>query len=454
MVVGELETTVDVLVLGAGPGGYVAAIRAAQLGKQVVLVDPGPPGGTCLHQGCIPAKALLTAANHYRQLPQLAQMGISTGKTKINLEQTHAWKERLIKRLSGGITHLLDKNKVAVVQGKGWFLDKNRVLVEAEYGSERFIFEQAIIAVGASPLAVPGLAFDGKRVLTPAQALNLTKLPKQITVIGSDYIAAELSTYFAKLGSAVQLLVPAGRQFLEDFPPAAGRPVQSRLKKLGVKIKSKVADLPAATANAEKVVVSAGLRPNTDSLHLENVGAIADEHGFIPVNDQMQSSNPAIFAVGDVTGGPPLAHIAIKQGKVAAESLAGLPAQYAPQAVPRVVWTEPQVATVGLSAAEAEAMGYAVVTGRFPFAASGRALTLNAGEGFVETVAERENEVLLGVTIVGPQAETLIGEATLALEMGATLTDLAETLHPHPGLSEALQESAEAALGIAVHITR
>ena len=228
--------------------------------------------------------------------------------------------------------------------------------------------------------------------------------------------------------------------------------MQTKLKKLGVTIKFNVVDIPAATANAPKVVVSAGLRPNTNALHLDSAQVVVNEHGFIPVNDQMQSNNPVVYAVGDVTGGPPLAHIAIKQGKVAAESLAGLPAQYAPQAVPRVAWTDPQIATVGLSAIEAEAVGYTVVTGRFPFAASGRALTLNAAEGFVETVAERENEVLLGVTIVGPQAEPLIGEATLALEMGATLTDLVETLHPHPGLGEALQESAEAALGIAVHI--
>ena len=200
MVVGELETTVDVVVLGAGPAGYVAAIRAVQLGKQVVLVDPGPPGGTCLHQGCIPAKALLTAAHHYRQLPQLTKMGIFTGQEKINLEQTHAWKDRLIKRLANGITHLLDKNKVAVVQGKGWFLENNRVLVEAEYGAERFIFGQAIVAVGASPLTVPGLAFDGERVLTPAQALNLTKLPKQITVIGSNVIAADDGDLFGEFG--------------------------------------------------------------------------------------------------------------------------------------------------------------------------------------------------------------------------------------------------------------
>jgi dihydrolipoamide dehydrogenase len=228
--------------------------------------------------------------------------------------------------------------------------------------------------------------------------------------------------------------------------------VQARLKKLGVKIEPKVTDPAQAVQDAPDVVVSAGLIPRTGKLGLKEARVDTDECGFIRVNERMQTSNPAIYAVGDVTGEPLLAHVAIKQAKVAAESMAGLPAQYAPQAVPQVVWTDPPIASVGLTAAEAEAAGYEVASGRFPLAANGRALTLDGAEGFVQTVAEKQSGILLGITIVGARAASLIGEATLALEMGATLTDLAETIHPHPSLGETLQEAAEAALGIAVHI--
>ncbi len=452
MVVGDLATAVDVIILGAGPGGYVAAIRAAQLGKEVVLIDPNPPGGTCLHQGCIPAKALLTAADQAWRLPALAEMGITVGEQRLDLSQMQAWKNGVIERLAKGIKQLLDHHKIEWMAGLGQFTGESEVWVEGEQGSKRFLFEQAIIAVGAKPATLPGLAFDSQRVLTPSQALSLTELPESLAVIGADYIAVELATLFAKLGTKVRLLLPAEQPFLPEFDPSAGRQVQARLKKLGVQIETKVADPTQAVADAPCVVVSAGLMPCTSRLNLAQARVETDAQGFIRVNDRLHTSNPAIYAVGDVTGGPPLAHIAIKQAKVAAEAMAGLPAQYAPQAVPRVAWTDPPVAAVGLTTAEAESAGYEVVTGRFPLAANGRALTLDSAEGFVQTVAEKDSGVLLGVTIVGAQADSLIGEAALALEMGATLTDLAETLHPHPSLGETLQESAEAALGIAVHI--
>jgi dihydrolipoamide dehydrogenase len=452
MVVGDLATTTDVLVLGAGPGGYVAAIRAAQLGKEVILVDPGPPGGTCLHQGCIPAKALLAAVDQAWQLRGLAELGISVGETAVEWSQMQQWKSGVIDRLAKGVKQLLGHHKVEIVQGTGWFLNEQEARVEAEYGAKRFMFEHAIIAVGADPAPLPDLPFDGERILTPTQALNLAQHPEHLVVFGSDYIAVELATLFAKLGVPTQLLLPAGQRLLPEFDPAAGRLVQARLKKLGVKLETEVEEPGKITGSNGPVVISRGVVPRTAGLHLSDAQVKCEANGAIPVNDRLQTSNPAIYAVGDVTGGPPLAHLAIKQGKVAAESLAGRLAQYAPQAVPRVAWTDPQVASVGLTATEAEAAGYEIITGRFPMGANGRALTLNAGEGFVLTVAERKEEVLLGVTIVGPGAETLISAATLALEMGATLTDLIETLQPHPSLGETLLESAEAALGLAVHI--
>lgn len=452
MVVGDLATSAEVVILGAGPGGYVAAIRAAQLGKEVVLVDPGPPGGTCLIHGCVPSKALLTAANHVWQVANLADMGIEAGKVEFDLNRMQSWKQGIVNRLVKGVNQLLSGLDVEMVVGTGFFIGEQEIRVEAEYGTKRFTFEQAIIAVGAAPAALDELPFDDTRVLTPSQALGLTRLPEKLAVIGSDYIAAEIATLYAKLGVPLRLLIPTGQHLLAEFDPAAGRQVQARLKKLGVEIETKVDD-PVQAVEAEPcVIVSAGLVPRTDHLQLNQAGVGTNEQGYIKVNDRMQTGNPNVYAVGDVTGGPPLAHIAFKQGKIAAEHIAGRPTQYAPQAVPRVAWTDPQVAAVGLTEAEAKAAGYTVITGRFPLAANARALSLNGAQGFVQTVAEQDNDVLLGVTIVGPDAEALIGEAALAMEMGATLTDLAETLHPHPSLSETLQESAEAALGLAIHI--
>ncbi|MEW5957104.1 MAG: FAD-dependent oxidoreductase, partial [Chloroflexota bacterium] len=437
MVAGDLATAVDVVVLGAGPGGYVAAIRAAQLGKEVVLVDPDPPGGTCLHQGCIPSKALLTAADHAWRMPALAELGIAVGEPRLDLAQMQVWKNGLVQQLGAGVKKLLAAYQIETMAGRGWFIGEREVRVEAEYGTKRFNFDQCVIAVGARPAPLPELGFDGRRVLTPYQALNLTELPKCLAIIGAGYIAAELATLFAKLGVTVRLLLPAGQPLLSEFDPSAGRQVRARLKKLGVNIEPN-----GATVEAEsQIVVAVGLLPCTGGLHLAQAKVETDASGFIRVNDRMQTSNQAVYAVGDVTGGPPLASVAIKQGKIAAEAIAGLPVQYAPQAIPRVAWTDPEVAAVGLTAAEATAAGYKVVTGRFPLAANGRALTLDDKDGFVLTVAEQESGVLLGITLVGQDAEMLIGEAALALEMGATLTDLSETLHPHPGLGEALQES-------------
>lgn len=454
MVVGDLETAVEVVILGAGPGGYVAAIRAAQLGKEVALIEPGPLGGTCLNSGCIPAKALLTAADRFSQLPGLAEMGIGLGQATLDMAQMQRWKEGLVDKLTKGVQQLLDKNEVQIIGGKGWFIGPNNVRVEGAHGSQRFSFEQCLIAVGAEAAALPGLDFDGHRVLTPSQALALTGRPPDIAIIGSDYIAAELATFFAKIEVPVRLLIPSGETLLGTFDPAAVRQVRARFKKLGVTVETEVADPAGAVTEAAVVVISAGLTPRTGELDLAQVRVTTDDRGFISVNDCMQTSNSKIYAIGDVTGGPPLATLAIKQAKVAAEHLAGRPAQYAPQAIPQMAWTEPPLAAVGLTAAEAQAVGYEVVTARFPLAANGRALTLNAAEGFALVVAEQGSEVLLGVTLVGAGAEVLISEAALALEMGATLTDLAETLHPHPGLGEPLQEAAEAALGLPVHILK
>ncbi|MEM7114240.1 MAG: FAD-dependent oxidoreductase [Chloroflexota bacterium] len=451
MVVGDLATEVDVVVLGAGPGGYVAAIRAAQLGKEVVLVDPNPPGGTCLHEGCIPSKALLTAVSHLHTLHTLPEMGIYVGAPTVDLPRMQRWKEGVVGRLAKGVGQLLKKNGVIVVQGNGRFLKPDQIWVEGDDATHVFAFENAIIATGATPAPWPNLPFDKETVLTPMAAMRLESVPERVLVVGNDYIAAEMATIFAKLGVQVSLFLGEERALLCNFDPMAGRLVGQQLRKLGVKMVKELGEETAVT------IVSNGIIPRTAELDLAVADVQTDADGFVMVDAQMRTSNPNIFAVGDLVARPkagflPLATLAIKQGKVAAETMGGEVAVFAPQAIPQVAWTDPEVAAVGLTKTGAEQLGYRVVSGRFPLGANGRSQTLNAAAGMILTVAEAETELLLGVTIIAPHASDLIGEAALAIEMGATLTDLTETLHPHPGLGEALLESAEATLQKAIHI--
>ncbi|MBA2285265.1 MAG: FAD-dependent oxidoreductase [Ktedonobacteraceae bacterium] len=449
MVVGDVTTAVDVLVLGAGPGGYVAAIRAAQLGRHVTLIDAGLPGGTCLHRGCIPLKALLSSSERYylARQEELALMGIQAESVSFNWAGMQAWKQSVVDRLADGVRRLVAGNHVEYVHGSGWFMNAHEVRVEGEHGSHRFKFEHCVVATGARA-AAHDLPYDGAQVLTPEQALALQALPEALSVAGDDYIALELATLFARLGVKVQLCVP-GEQVLAGVDPAALRLVQAGLRKLGVRVTTKTS---AAQVSERPLVVSRGVCPHTAGLHLDAAGVEVAPSGAITVNTMQQSSVPHIYAIGDCTGGRMLASIAIKQGKVAADALSGQRVQFAPLVTPLVVHTTPELATVGYSADEATQAGYTVVTGRFPLAANGRALTLGSDNGVALVVASKEDGILLGATLVGPRAGDLIGQAALAIEMGATLTDLAEILYAHPGLGEAFQESAESALGRAVHM--
>ena len=450
MVVGDVTTAVDVLVLGAGPGGYVAAIRAAQLGRIVTLVDQGAPGGTCLHRGCIPLKALLSSTERYFQSRQeeLAAMGISAESVSFDWAKMQAWKQSVVDRLAEGVRRLVAGNRIEYVRGTGWFMNPQEARVEGEHGSHRFKFEHCIIASGADAAPLTGLAYDGKEVLTPEQSLALSELPEALSIVGEDYIALELATLFARLGVKVKLFSP-GEQLLAGVDPTALRLVQAGLRKLGVQAATKTT---ITDINERPIVVSQGVCPRTAGLHLDAAGVEVTSQGGISVNSMQQSSIPHIYAVGDCTGGLALASIAIKQAKVAAEGLVGQRVQFAPLVTPLVVHTMPELATVGYTAEEATRAGYSVVTGRFPLAANGRTLTLGVDTGVVLVVASADDGALLGVTLVGPRAGDLIGQAALAIEMGATLTDLSEILYAHPGLSEALQEGVDNALGRAVHV--
>jgi dihydrolipoamide dehydrogenase len=469
MVVGDVTTAVDVVVVGSGPGGYVSAIRAAQLGKSVVLVEQNASlGGVCLNEGCIPLKALVSAAERYRQSVEteiLAAMGIIAEKPSLDFARMQSWKQDIVARLTGGVSKLLGGHKIEVVRGLGWFLNPKELRVEGEWGAHRFSFEHCVLAVGASPVPLPDLPFDGKRVISARQALHLTEVPPAMAVWGDDYIAVELATAYARLGSKVTLLTP-GERLLPQVEQAAVRLLVAGLKKLGAHIISKalpfgfegesvayrVGDDSKTLPPDTLLVICGDSQANTAGLHLKDAGLTVGERGALEVAADQRTRVSHIFAVGDCTQHrPPTATSAIRQAKIAAEALAGQKVQFAPQVVPQVIYGAPEIAVAGLSAEQAQEAGYRVKTGRFTLAANGRALTLNADSGAAFVVADAENEALLGVTIVGPRAGDIIGEAALAIEMGATLTDLSETIHWHPGLAELLMEGAETALGRVIH---
>lgn len=463
MVVGDVTTAVNTLIIGGGPGGYVAAIRARQLGLNVTLVNAGPLGGVCLNSGCIPLKALISAGRRYRLLSDEsnAAMGLQTsGALRLDWTALQSWKKSVVERLSGGVAKLLSAHKIEVVSGLGWFMSAKELRVEGEYGSHRFAFDNCLLATGANPLTLPGLPF-GASVLSPQQALALAELPAALTIIGSDYIALELASVFQSFGTKVTLLLE-GEQLLPEVEPAAVRLMQAGLRKLGVQIITGAANFQLAenqtglAYNAAgkagmatlPVVVCAGVQPNLEKLNLNAAGLSA---ASLVVSPSQHTSVPQILAVGDCTGQLPLASVAIKQAKIAAESLAGRKVAYAPQVVPVVVHTTPELAYVGWNANAAKEAGYEVVTGRFPLGANGRAVTLGSDNGVALTVTEKGSGVLLGMTLVGPQAGDLIMQAALAIEMGATITDLTEILYPHPGLAELALESFENTLGLTIH---
>jgi|SRR5579859_3582141 len=466
MVVGDVATAVDVLILGAGPAGYVGAIRAAQLGRRVTLVDPGPPGGVCLHRGCIPLKALLAASERYAQTRSgLEEMGISAGQVAFDWVKMNAWKQGIVDRLSEGVARLLAGHKVERVHGRGWFINAQEMRVEGEYGSHRFIFDRCLLAVGAMRRFTLALPFDGVKILSPEQALALDAFPATLSIIGNDYIALELATLFARLGAAVTLLLP-GEALLEGIDPAALRLVQAGLRALGVQIVANarpvgpredafaytVGDTPEEQSAPLPAVASLGMEPRgVNTLRLDAAGVQIAPDGSPVVDTSGRTTHEHVYAAGDCRGGPALASVAIKQAKVAAEAMTGQRVQYAPLVTPLVALTTPEVASVGLSSLAAQEAGYRVLTGRFPLAANGRALTLGANAGLALVTADAESEALLGVTLVGPRAADIIGQAALAIEMGATLTDLTEILYAHPTLSEITLEGAEAALGRAIH---
>lgn len=461
MVMGDLPESTDILVIGGGPGGYVAALRAAALGKNVTLASDGKLGGICLHYGCIPSKTLIHAANFLEDAKHSEEMGITT-KTKLDLKKLRSWKQGVLDKLEGGINALCKARKVNVIKGKAEFETPNRAVVQTENGRKSIEFTKAIIATGSKATEIQGFPFSHKRVWNARKALEVAEVPGKLAVIGAGYIGLELGVMYAKLGSKVTML-EAGSEFMPKAEPETRKAVQKRLAELGIELmlgskaegfternKTLKVKTDAKELEADYVLVAVGMKPYTEGLKLENATLSTDERGFIVTNDSMQTRLPHVYAVGDVRAGPFLAHKAYAEGKVAAEHACGLNSVFQAQVIPSVIFCDPEIASVGMTEKEATEKELNVKSAKFSFHASGRAQSMNSPEGFIKVVADEKN-VIHGIEIVGRGASELIGEAVLAIEMGATAEDIALSIHAHPTLSESLMEATENFLGKGVH---
>lgn len=461
----------DIVVIGAGPGGYAAAFYAADLGRKVVLVERDARlGGVCMNRGCIPSKALLNASHAIQVAKESAHRGISFGEPTVDLDRLRVWKNSILEKLGGGIASLAKMRGVTVMHGRGHFEDSNTLRVESPDSGNQFIrFEKAIIAVGSRPALPRAFDLGNPRVMTSTEALEVPDVPENLLIIGGGYIGMELGTVYSSLGSKVTV-IEAMETILAGADPDLVRPVALYAKKAfkEVRLKSKVLEIKSAGKQIrvvsefnerrleelyDRVLVSVGRTPNGQDLGLEHTKVERDDKGFIKVNEQMQTTDPNIYAIGDIAGGILLAHKASREARVAVDNLAGengaLNRDYV---IPAVVFTDPEVAWVGLTEQEAKQKNTAVEVAKFPWGASGRALTYDRVDGLTKLIVEPGTHRILGVGLVGHGAGELIGEGAVAVEMGATVEDLSAIVHPHPTLSETLMESAEAFFGHATHV--
>ncbi|ALA54681.1 dihydrolipoyl dehydrogenase [Shouchella clausii] len=466
MVVGDFAQEVDTLVVGSGPGGYVAAIRAAQLGQKVTIVEKGSLGGVCLNVGCIPSKALIQAGHRAHLAKSSEDIGIRAENVAIDFEKVQEWKGSVVKKLTGGVEGLLKGNKVEIIRGEAYFSGEDTVKIMDEKSSSTYKFKHCIIATGSSPIEIPNFKYTD-RVINSTGALALKEVPKKLVVIGGGYIGIELTGAYSNLGSEVVVL-EGTKQILPGFEKQMAKLVERKLKKNGVTFHTEAmakgveetdngVKVTAEIKGEEKVIeadyvlVTVGRKPNTEEIGLEGIGVEMDDRGYIKVDKQGRTSVKNIFAIGDIVPGPALAHKASYEAKVAAEAISGEPSEVDYLAIPAVCFSEPELATVGYNEAQAKEAGYDVKVAKFPFAANGRALSLNDADGFMKLVTRKEDGLVIGGQIAGPNASDMIAEIGLAIEAGMTAEDIALTIHAHPTLGEITMEAAEVALGTPIH---
>lgn len=467
MVVGDASLDIDTLVIGAGPGGYVAAIRAAQLGQNVLIVDKEYVGGVCLNVGCIPSKALISASHQYESISHASAFGIEVGEAKVDFTKVQEFKAGIVKKLTGGVASLLKANKVQYFQGEVMFINENEARVFNDQEAPRYRFKNCIIATGSRPIELKAFPYGG-RIVSSTGALSLPEIPKSLVVIGGGYIGIELGQMYSKFGTKVTV-IEGSDAILPGFDKDMSSIVAKKLKSTNVDIitgaQAKGAEQTdkdvtvtytvgdkEEKVTADYLLVTVGRRPNTDGeLGLDLINVKLSDRGLVEVDEQCRTNIPHIFAIGDIIAGPALAHKAMYEGRVAAEAISGQASVIDYKCVPAVCFSDPECASVGLSEKEAKDNGHNVKVGKFPFAINGRAMSLNANEGFVKLVSDAESGLVLGAQIIGLEASNMIAELALAIEMGATLEDIALTIHAHPTLGEIVLDAAEVALGHPIH---
>jgi dihydrolipoamide dehydrogenase len=462
----------DVVVIGAGPGGYVAAIRSAQLGFKTAIVEKEFLGGVCLNVGCIPSKAMITAGHWLHKAEHdFPTMGFNLkNKIEVDFKKLLAWKNSVCDKMSGGVNQLLKGNGVTILKGQANFKSPQEITVVGTEINDTITAKNFIIATGSRPIEIPGFPFDEKGILSSTGALALDHAPKKVVTIGGGYIGLEISSYLRKFGCEVTVVEAQNELLAGVVDPECAQVVTRKLKKSGVEIlfgaKAKgqkkagsgyevTVDIGGKeqVINADKILVTVGRRPNGDQMNLKAAGVQLDERGFVKIDAQCRTSAKHIFAIGDIAGQPMLAHKASHEGVLVAEVIKGHNRVYDAKTVPAVVFTDPEIASAGWTEAEAKAKGHSELKiGKFPFAANGRAVSMIETDGFVKIIADAKTHIILGVHIVGPEASNLISEAALAIEMGARVEDMALTIHPHPTLGETMMEAAEATLGHAIHV--
>jgi dihydrolipoamide dehydrogenase len=470
MVVGDFPIETDTIIIGAGPGGYVAAIRAAQLGQKVTIVEKEYVGGVCLNVGCIPSKAIIAAGHRYETAKHSEAFGITAENVKVDFSKVQEWKAGIVKKLTGGVAGLLKGNKVDVVYGEAFFVDANSLRVMTEHASQTYTFKNAIIATGSRPIELPTFKYS-KRVLDSTGALNLQEVPEKIVVIGGGVIGIELGGAYANFGTQVTILEGADEILSVGFEKQMSALVKRSLKKKGAEIITKAlakgveetedgvvvtyeAKGEEKKIEADYVFVMVGRRPNTDEMGIEQAGVKMSERGMIEIDKQCRTNISNIYAIGDIVAGPQLAHKASYEGKIAAEAISGQPAEIDYLGIPAVVFSDPELATVGYTESQAKEEGIEITAAKFPYAGNGRALSLDSADGFVKLITRKEDKLVIGAQIAGASASDMIAELGLAIEAGMTAEDIALTIHAHPTLGEITMEAAEVALGTPIHVLK